>query len=759
MRTLKRRATPYQLPGYPDYLAALLHARGINTPEEAAAYLKPAAGQLHDPFLLQDMQKACELIRQAGSKGQVVAVYGDYDADGVCASAILLEALKALGIKAIPYIPTRQEEGYGINAEAVGLLSRQARLLLSVDCGITAVNEVALAKELGMAVIITDHHTLPEQLPAADAIIHPQLAAYPNPELCGAGVAWKLACALLGTEAAWFSLDLAALATVADMVPLQGENRVMVSLGLQEMKTRRRQGLKALLKVAGIREGAAISAEHVAYQLAPRLNATGRLADAQDALSLLLCQEEAEAALLADQMDQLNQQRRAIEQAALKEASAQVAGMDLRHLRSIVVYAPDWNPGVVGLTAGKLVERWHYPAIALCRNGEGLSGSGRSAGPVDLYAALSACAPLLTRFGGHTMAAGLALMEENLPAFVAAFDEAVKAQLGGEDLIPETIYDTSLPLAQVSLDTIAKLDQMAPFGVGNPPPLFLMENLRVVTARAVGNEGAHLKLTLGEEGAVREGIAFSMGRQARSLGQSVTLVSSVERNEFNGKTSAQLMVRALLPGDQAFVRDSLLEARAYASLLAEAAPEAVAPPRLVQTDSLPTLQGHRGNLLVAFSHETANALQARYPNAQICMGQATDPRAFNAIVYAPDFTRHFAGYQRLIFADGLPEGAHVAAALSATQAQEALVLPLSDAQRRLLSQFAPSLDALRAVYRRLRQGQTAAFTEDPGKDFIALMIFQQLGLVQLNQEGEFLRLLPLKKIEPANSPLYTALVK
>ena len=756
MRRLTQLATPYRLEGYPDYLASLLHARGITTQEEAAAYLNPGPDQLHDPFLLNGMAEACRLIKEADAAGQVVAVYGDYDADGVCASAILLEALQALHIKAFSYIPTRQGEGYGLNREAVSQLAQQASLLLSVDCGITAHEEVALAKSLGMQVIITDHHTLPEHLPKADAIIHPQLAQYPNPELCGAGVAFKLACALLGTEAAWSSLDLAALATVADMVPLLGENRALVSLGLAAMKGSCRPGLAALMKVAGIRAGLAPTSEHIAYQLAPRLNATGRLADAQDALSLLLCQDTNEAERLAGQMDQLNQQRRAIEQATLKAASAQVAGMDLSRQRSIVVAGPDWNPGVVGLTAGKLVERWNYPAIALCRQGEEWTGSGRSAGQVDLYAALAACAPHLSRFGGHTMAAGLALPEENLPAFTAAFDQAVRDQLGEGDLVPETVYDTALSLAEVSLATIDRLDQLAPFGVGNPPPLFLMENLRVITARAVGSDGAHLKLTVGDQGAVREGIAFSFGQKARSLGRSVSLVGSVERNEFNGKTSAQLMVRALIPGENAFYQDSLLEAKALSSLLA--GPTGDAPQAEVrQIAALPEVAGNRGTLVLAHSHHTANALRERFPDWQIGFGRAADPRSFNALVYAPDFSQHFAGYTRLVFADGLPDQADVSQAVRATGAQEVLVLPQSAALHDLLARLAPDVEGLRAVYQQLKQGKTAGFSADSGKDFIALVIFQQLGLVQLDQEGSFLKLLPMKRIDPTESPLYNNL--
>ncbi|MGI6233640.1 MAG: single-stranded-DNA-specific exonuclease RecJ [Christensenellales bacterium] len=754
MRKLTPRATPYTLPGYPDYLAALLHARGISTVEDAQDYLNPSVDQLHNPFLMHGMKEACALVRQAGEQGLIVAVYGDYDADGVCASAIILEALGKMGVKAFSYIPTRQSEGYGLNLDAVQVLAKQAAVLLSVDCGITAVEEVALAKSLGMRVIITDHHTLPETLPDADAIIHPQLAGYPEPHLCGAGVAWKFACALLGQPEAQNSLDLAALATVADMVPLQGENRVIVSLGLPAIQHTQRLGLQALMKISGIRTGIPLNSEHIAYQLAPRLNATGRLADAQDALSLLMSKDQAEADHLAEQMDLLNRERRAIEQETLKEASRQVSKMDLRTQRSIIVKGDDWNPGVVGLTAGKLAERWNYPAIALCKNGEEYSGSGRSAGAVDLHAALKDCEALLTRFGGHTMAAGLALRQDNLDAFIARFDEAVRQQLREGDLIPETEYDTALPLSKVNLEIIALLDQLAPFGMGNPSPVFLMENLQTVSARAVGTDGAHLKLTVGQSGVVRDGIAFGFGAMGKTLGRDVTLVGSVERNEFNGKVTAQLKINALLPGENAFGPDSLLQARAVKSALMTGH---LSDAPIHHVAEMPAIQGNRGTLVIAYTHQAANALRKRFPDYQVCIGQASDPRAFNAILYAPDFSLHQAHYHTLMFADGLPFDAAAHQAILATKASEAYVLPKSKDLQALLDQLTPTLEELRSIYVQLRNGTIAGFTPDAGKDFIALVIFEQLGLVQLSEEGTFLRMLPMKRIDPAQSPLYTAL--
>jgi len=759
MRKLTARALPHQLPGYPDYLAALLYARGISDVGQAERYLNPDVSQLHDPFLMHGMAEAVNLVKQAAAGNQACVVYGDYDADGVCASAIMLQALEALGVRAFPYIPVRQSEGYGLNAQAISALAGQAGLLISVDCGITAVEEVRQAKALGIKVIITDHHTLPPALPEADALVHPLLGEYPDGELCGAGVAWKLACALLGLDRARDSLDLAALATVADLVPLRGENRVLVSLGLKVLADTRRPGLRALMKSAGLREGQPVQSDHIAYQLAPRLNAVGRLSTAQDALSLLLTDKREEAEALAEKLEQLNRERRDIEQQVLREAAAQLQGWDFLNSRSIVVWGEGWNPGVVGLTAGKLAERWNYPCIVLTDTGEGLSGSGRSVSGVDLHAALSACEDLLTRFGGHRMAAGLALQADNLPAFIRRFDEAVTKQLDGEDLIPETVYDTGLELGQVSLDTVDRLEKLAPFGLGNPAPVFLFRDLDLVTARAVGSDQAHLKLTVAQQGSVREGIAFSQGKALPGLGKQVALVGSVDRNEFNGRVSAQLKVKALLPGSQAFTADALVQARALISA-AGAEPAAGAHDvHIEEITELPSLEGTRGTLLIAYDEGTANRLHSMYPHLGTQVGGAPDPRSFHAIVFCPDFTSHFSRFSRLVFADGLPARYTAYQAGLACSAKEVLALPPSAPLKALLAAIAPTVEELRDVYRLLQAGQTLAFTNDLGKDLAALAIFAQLGLVELDGRGLFKRMLPFKRIDPAQSALYNALTQ
>lgn len=754
MRKLTSRAVPFQLPGYPDYLASLLYARGITDQEQAEAFLHPSLDQLHDPYLMQGISEAVAILKKAREDRQVVVVYGDYDADGVCASAIVLNALEQFGIRAFSYIPARLSEGYGINADAVTALSKQAGVLISVDCGITAVEEVSLARDLGMQVILTDHHTLPDGLPHADALVHPALGDYPYPTLCGAGVAWKLACALIGLVKAQESLELAALATVADLVPLTGENRVIVSLGLRLLSQSARPGMQALMRVAGIKPGEPVSSEQVAFQLAPRLNAGGRLSTAQDALNLLMAEDVEEANRLAQALDALNRERREVEQQVLKAASAQVHQLDLSRLRSIVVRGEDWNPGVVGLTAGKLAQRWNYPCIVLTNNGEEVSGSGRSVNGIDLHEALKACQHLLSRFGGHRMAAGLSLPKEKLAEFAECFDAAVKRQLGEDDLIPETVYDTALALTEVTLETVDRLDQLAPFGLNNPAPVFLIPDLKVISARPVGADGAHLKLTLAAQGAVREGIAFGQGKAGSTLGKQASIVSSVDRNAFNGRVSVQLKIAALLPGEAVFLEDQLAQARAVCVALDHEKTFNNQSPQVQLITALPDQVPTRGTLLAAYTPQMANLLHQRYPQLQVHIGAATDPRAFSAIVYAPDWRRHFAPFERILFADGLLDVYTAQLSGEVCKARHVEAMPMTDDLKALLAELSLSLDRLRDIYLQLKNGQIANFTGHLGRDLAALNVLRQLGLVQLDENDYFKSLLPMVRIEPMESALY-----
>ncbi|MBQ1717608.1 MAG: single-stranded-DNA-specific exonuclease RecJ, partial [Bacteroidales bacterium] len=494
--------------------------------------------------------------------------YGDYDCDGVCASVIMLEALKSLGAHAEVYIPSRKEEGYGLNTAAMHKLAeKQYRLMITVDCGITAVEEIALAKSLGMNVILTDHHTPPDPLPAADAILHPQLGGYPCSSLCGAGTAYKLACALSGKQTIP-TLPLCALATVADMVPLLGENRTLAALGLAAMADTSNIGLRALLRVSGLRTGEAVTGQQAGFLLAPRINACGRMETAQIALELLSTDDPVRAAELADTADGLNARRKSLENQVLEQANAQASALDLCTGHAIVIEGEGWESGVVGLAAGRLAEYYGYPTVILSREGDICVGSARSACGVDLYQALSACSDLFTRFGGHKQAAGLTLPAENVPELRIRLSDAVAKQLQGRTLMPETVYDGELRLTDITLDLISSLGMLEPFGTGNPAPVFLVRDVEALSARAVGSGGSHLKLTLGQDTCILDAIAFRMGTLASSMRGICSLAITPVANTFNGRTSPECRIEAIASMQRFFSRPANEDALAILQELA-----------------------------------------------------------------------------------------------------------------------------------------------------------------------------------------------
>ena len=437
-----------------DMLYRLLRRRGIDSPEAAERFLHPQPEQLHDPMKLSCMGEAVRLIREAREAACPVWVYGDYDVDGVCSTAILTGCLAGLGMDARSYIPSRHKEGYGLNeaairqiAEESGCPEKQA-LLVTVDCGVSCHSEVALARELGLRVIVTDHHRPGEKLPDCP-VVNPLLMDYPFPYLCGAGVAFKLCCALVGFDRAKDWLDLAAMATVADIVPLTDENRVIVALGLALINQQPRPGVRALIEAAGLK-GRVITAGHIGFQLGPRLNASGRLGDAQRALALLSGKDVASVRPIAAELEQENQNRRQVETGILSQALEQMAGYDLLAHRAIVLVGQGWNSGVIGLAASRLVTRYHYPVILLAAAEGVCTGSCRSIPGVDIFAALSSCADLMIRFGGHRQAAGLTILEEKVPELIARLDDYLAAQVPPGEYIPEAEYDLALPLSLLS---------------------------------------------------------------------------------------------------------------------------------------------------------------------------------------------------------------------------------------------------------------------------------------------------------------------
>lgn len=465
--------------------ARLLVQRGHGTAEAAATFLRPSRNTLHDPELLPDCVTAIERLVRAVKGRETVLVHGDYDVDGQCSTAILTRAIRHAGGSAVPFVPHRIRDGYDLTAAGVrAAVDAGAGLIVALDCGTTAVESVASARAAGIDVIIGDHHLPGPERPAALALVNPRRpeSTYPFADLCGAGIAWKLATALLrrlghGDAFAWHLADLAALATVADLVPLTGENRVLVRLGLKVLNQTRWPGLQALIAAAGLK-GREIRAGHLGFQLGPRINATGRVGDANDGLRLLLCDDAAAAATLARQAERQNAERQALDQRTLEEALADLdSWFDPAAHGGVVLARDGWHPGVIGIVASRVVEQIARPVFLVAFDGEVGKGSGRSVSRCNLHAALERCAPHLDRWGGHRMAAGLTVRRANLDAFRTAFNEAILTQAAPAELVSTQRVDLVLRLDEITPEFERLLRALEPTGMGNPGPVFGLEGV------------------------------------------------------------------------------------------------------------------------------------------------------------------------------------------------------------------------------------------------------------------------------------------
>jgi single-stranded-DNA-specific exonuclease len=530
--------------------ARTLVCRGVSDPEEARQFLSQDLQALPDPFLMKDMDRGVALVEEALARGSLIRVYGDYDVDGVCATALIVRALRRLGAKVDWYIPHRIDEGYGVNEEAV----RQAKeegvgLLITVDCGSTAVAEVALARQLGLEVLVTDHHRPEAQLPSAP-VLNPWRAdcAYPFKDLAGVGVAFKLIAAVARTrglpEGAEFAfLDLVCLGTIGDVVPLLGENRLLVQHGLHRIGRSKKPGITALVEAAGIDAG--VGARHVAFGLAPRINAAGRMEHAEAAVNLLLTADRAEAQQLAAYLCEQNDRRRAQEQEIAAEAHELVAReVDLSREKVIVLASERWHPGVIGIVASRLVERYHRAALLIAVS-EGVGkGSGRSIAALNLWEALRECAPLLTRFGGHHYAAGFGVNAERVPDLRRRINEVADQWLTEEDLVREIAADSEADLSDLSVDAVGELSRLAPFGMGNPAPLIVTRSLEVCETTQVGN-AQHLALRLrADSDHPAEAIWFGQGPLGDRLpqGACVDICHRPRLDEWQGNVRVRLHV-------------------------------------------------------------------------------------------------------------------------------------------------------------------------------------------------------------------------
>ena len=538
------RALSDQL-GLSEPVAVTLVRRGYRTPEQARSFL--AASEAHPPAAFAGMDLAVERIRAAIEAGRRITVHGDFDVDGVCATALTVSTLRELGADCDWFIPNRVEDGYGLSAENVRRLAeRGTSLLLTVDCGITSVSEVQLARELGMEVVVTDHHQAAERLPDCP-ILHPEISGYPFESLCGTAVAWKLACALRGEEAAG-DLDLVALATVADVVPLVGENRSLVKRGLAEIRRTRRPGMRALLEAAKC-EPERLDEGDLGFRLAPRINAAGRLYRADAGVELFLTEDESRAEAIAAELSRANSERRATEREvdAAAEAARRELPDRLREAHGLVVAGRDWHPGVVGIVASRLVERHHRPVVVISLGEDGAGrGSGRSIPGFDLLAALEACAEHLEGFGGHRAAAGLTIGAENVDSFREAFAAHANEVLGPEDLRRVEKVDAIVGGVGLGLELAEELKQLAPFGMGNPGPRLLVPSARVSDVRPMG-EGKHARFSLHSGSHRALGVAF--GRSSLGVEDEDVIDASVrlEVNHWNGSVEPRVVLREIYP--------------------------------------------------------------------------------------------------------------------------------------------------------------------------------------------------------------------
>jgi single-stranded-DNA-specific exonuclease len=544
-------------------LACLLINRGIDTPEKAATFLSPSLREgLRSPLLFPDMPRATERLLRARAAGERVCVYGDYDVDGVTGSSQLLLFLRELGMQPDLYIPHRTREGYGLNAQAVKLIAdRGTKVMVTADCGATAHAEISFAQSLGVDVIVCDHHQVPEQRPPAYAVLNPmeKECAFSFTGLSGAGVVFYL---LMGLRMRLREqgeeqvpdlrryLDLVTLGTVADLVPLVEENRVLVTHGLKEIERSQRPGIRALKEVSGDAE---VSSSYIGFRLGPRLNAGGRLAEAQKAVELLTTTDGERAQALAADLDQENRARQGIEEKILNQAVAMVgAWPDLAERRSIVLASAEWHPGVIGIVASRLVERFHRPTFLIALdNGRG-KGSGRSPKTFHLYEGLKACADLLEGYGGHRQAAGLSIKADQVAALAERFEAVARSQLSADDLVPVSEVDAEMDLSLLGAQTVAEVRRLEPYGQGNPEPIFLAHEAQVVALRIVGGnpllgKPGHLKLVLRSPRGGRpvDAIGFGMADLPIGQGGRIAILYTPEINVWNGAASLQLRLRDL----------------------------------------------------------------------------------------------------------------------------------------------------------------------------------------------------------------------
>ena len=539
--------------------ARMLVVRNIQSAEEARQFIRPSLDKLHDPFLMKDMDKAVKRLHQALTKDEKILIYGDYDVDGTTAVAVIYRFLSPLTSSLDYYIPDRYNEGYGVSTQGIDYAAEQGcTLIITLDCGIKAVEKVAYAKSKGIDVIVCDHHTPGDELPAAVAVLNMKRedCPYPYKDLSGCGVGFKLAQAYTQQYGLPFDnllplLQLLAMSIASDIVPITGENRILAHYGIKQINLAPFAGVSAVITVAGI-EAKKLTISDLVYKLGPRINACGRMKSGRAAVELLLTDDATFAHQQAEEVNQHNEERRDCDTETTKEALAMLeedATFAQRH--STVVYAPHWHKGVVGIVASRLTETYYRPTIVLTAGEDGIiSGSARSVGGFDIYAAIDSCLDLLTNFGGHKYAAGLSMHIDNLPAFCERFEKYVATHIREDQLQPTLLVEAELELSDITPAFYNVIRYLEPFGPGNPRPLFVSRNLiNHRDTRAVGKEGEHLRLDVTDRAYAITGIAFKRGAMAKHIqnGNPVDICYELDENTFYNRTTIQMMVQDIKP--------------------------------------------------------------------------------------------------------------------------------------------------------------------------------------------------------------------
>lgn len=536
--------------GFCDAVARVLYNRGLTDRKSIESFFDIDIANLHDPLLLADMEKATSRIKRAVENGEKITVYGDYDVDGITSVVLMYRCLTSLGANVDYYIPDRTEEGYGLNSSALrSIYDSGTSLIVTVDTGTTAVEEVAEAENYGLDVIVTDHHECKPTLPVCVAVVNPKRpdSVYPYKELAGVGVVFKLVCALIGDSTKAFSLygDLVSIGTIADIMPLVDENRVLVSLGLDLLRKRPSCGIKALLEASGGYKHGQITASTIAFQVAPRINAAGRIGDPKRSVELLLCEDPEQAASLAEGLCDENRTRRRMEADIIADVEKMLENRNPSD-RIIVVGSENWHHGVIGIVASKIVEKYHLPCILVCFDGDRAKGSARSIKDVSMFELLTQSSRHLEKFGGHEMAAGLTLARKDFDGFVRDITAIANEKITDDMMIPVVESECEIPFSEISLDTVHELQRLEPFGTGNPTPNFAFGNVVISDIIAVG-AGMHLKLTFSYSGQDFSAMLFGTTLQDFDFatGDTVDIVFSMSENFFNNRYSLNMSLKRM----------------------------------------------------------------------------------------------------------------------------------------------------------------------------------------------------------------------